>query len=125
MGSCCAPTASDDSISNVVITTVSGAPINKTASKSNNSDLFYTLNQNYPNPFNPVTTISFSLKNPELVSLKIYDVLGKEASVLLNERLTEGNYNISFDGKSLSSGIYFYKIVAGSFTDTKKMQLLK
>ncbi len=85
----------------------------------------YSLSQNYPNPFNPVTHLEFGISNLEFVSLKVYDVLGNEIKTLVNEMKTPGLYNVEFDGSSLSSGIYFYKISAGKFTEVKKMTLLK
>ena len=85
----------------------------------------FALNQNYPNPFNPTTTISFSIPSEEFVSLKIYNSLGEEVTELINEIKKAGNYEINFNASGLSSGIYFYKIQAGSFTQTKKMTLLK
>ena len=83
------------------------------------------LNQNYPNPFNPVTNLEFSISKTGFVSLKIYDVLGKEIRTLVNEIKQPGIYKVEFDGSSLSSGVYFYKIEAGSFVQTKRMLLLK
>ncbi|HMS34785.1 MAG TPA: C25 family cysteine peptidase [Ignavibacteria bacterium] len=85
----------------------------------------YTLSQNYPNPFNPVTHLEFGISNLEFVSLKVFDVLGNEIKTLVNEMKTPGVYSVEFDGSKLSSGIYFYKISAGEFTEVKKMTLLK
>ena len=85
----------------------------------------FELSQNFPNPFNPSTTISFSIPNEELVSLKVYNSLGEEVVELINETKQAGNYEINFNASGLSSGIYFYKIQAGSFTQTKKMTILK
>jgi|WetSurSiteA1Bulk_404760.scaffolds.fasta_scaffold01637_4 hypothetical protein len=85
----------------------------------------FKLFNNYPNPFNPVTTIKFDLPKDVQVNLKIYDVLGKEVTVLVNEIYKAGSYQISFNGSGLASGIYFYKINAGSFTDIKRMILIK
>jgi hypothetical protein len=73
----------------------------------------FQLFQNYPNPFNPVTTIRYTLPKSEFVTLKIYDILGREVAVLVNERQTAGSYSIRFDANQLSSGLYFYKITAG------------
>jgi len=83
------------------------------------------LYQNYPNPFNPSTIIKYELPRQSLVTLKIYDVLGREVAVLVNEQKPAGRYEFKFDGKNLSSGIYFYRIKAGDFVQTKKMILLK
>ncbi|MBK7104558.1 MAG: T9SS type A sorting domain-containing protein [Ignavibacteriae bacterium] len=85
----------------------------------------YSLSQNYPNPFNPLTTINYQLPKDGHVTLKIYDMLGKEVITLVNEFKTSGKYNIKFDGSNLSSGVYFYKIEAGNFSDTKKLILMK
>jgi photosystem II stability/assembly factor-like uncharacterized protein len=85
----------------------------------------YKLFQNYPNPFNPSTTISFSIPKSGLVKLIIYDVLGKKIKTLLNEIKTPGSYKTEFNAEELSSGIYFYKIQAGDFTETKKLILMK
>lgn len=85
----------------------------------------FELKQNYPNPFNPSTTISFSIPQQEKVTLKIYNVLGNVVSVLIDEVKSAGNYSISFDGSQLSSGVYFYKLEAGSYSSTKKLTLMK
>jgi len=85
----------------------------------------YELNQNYPNPFNPVTSIKFSIPASEQVSLKIYDLTGKEVASLVNSRLNSGVYEYKFDASKLSSGVYFYKLSAGNFSDIKKMMLVK
>jgi len=85
----------------------------------------YELIGNYPNPFNPSTVIKYSLKDPELVTLKIYDILGREVSVLVNEIQSSGVHQLTFDGKNLSSGIYFYTLSAGRFIKTGKLLLSK
>jgi hypothetical protein len=85
----------------------------------------YLLNQNYPNPFNPVTKISFSISKAGIVSLKIYDILGREIAKLVNENKPAGNYIVDFDASNLSSGIYFYKLEVNGFKDVKKMTVLK
>ncbi|MBM4158401.1 MAG: T9SS type A sorting domain-containing protein [Ignavibacteria bacterium] len=85
----------------------------------------FNLGQNYPNPFNPSTTIGFQCSEFRFVSLKIYDILGKEVAVLVNEKLQPGTYQINFDAGKLTSGVYFYKITAGNFSDVKKMILIK
>ncbi|MFA5404691.1 MAG: T9SS type A sorting domain-containing protein [Ignavibacteria bacterium] len=87
-------------------------------------DKFY-LSQNYPNPFNPVTKINFSITRNNIVTLKIYDVTGKEVAVLLNNNFNAGKYEVTFDGAKLSSGVYFYKLTSGDFSDVKKMILVK
>jgi len=85
----------------------------------------FILEQNYPNPFNPNTTISFSIPELAFVTLKVYDVLGNEVATLLNEQKPAGTYKAQFDASNLSSGMYLYKLQAGSFVETKKMVLLK
>lgn len=85
----------------------------------------FILTQNYPNPFNPATTISFSLPKASVVKIAVYDMLGKEVSLLVNEELGAGNYNTTWDAAYYSSGIYFYKMVSNDFSLTKKMILTK
>lgn len=85
----------------------------------------YQLKQNYPNPFNPTTNIEFTLLNSGFVSLKVYDVLGREVLTLLNEERPAGNYKATFDANNLPSGTYFYTLKSGEFSQTKKMLLTK
>jgi hypothetical protein len=85
----------------------------------------FSLTQNYPNPFNPVTNIRFSVPKSGVVKLTIYDAAGREAAVLFNCRLSAGTYNYDFNASHLASGIYFYRLESGSFTQTKKMILIK
>ena len=86
----------------------------------------YTLHQNYPNPFNPSTKIRFEIPgSPEIVKLAVYDISGKEVARLVNEELPAGVYEYDFDGGNLSSGMYFYRLEAGSFVETRKMVLVK
>jgi hypothetical protein len=85
---------------------------------------FYLL-QNYPNPFNPLTTIEFNIQESGLVKLIVYDVLGNEVATLVNEEKLTGTYEVIWNAEKFSSGIYFYKISAGNFLETKKMLLLK
>jgi len=85
----------------------------------------YVLEQNFPNPFNPTTKIDFQITEVGMASLKIYDVLGRVVAILVNEQLKPGSYEVSFDGSNVASGMYFYKLQAGSFVETKKMVLLK
>lgn len=85
----------------------------------------FSLEQNYPNPFNPVTKINFSIPNNEYVSLRVYDMLGREVSVLVNGQLTAGEYQADFNAAGLSSGMYYYSLRAGEYVDTKKMVLVK
>ncbi|MBK6772401.1 MAG: SBBP repeat-containing protein [Ignavibacteria bacterium] len=85
----------------------------------------YSLSQNYPNPFNPATNLEFGISDLGFVSLKVYDILGKEIITLVNEKLSPGNYKVEFDGRGLTSGVYFYRLNTGEFTDTKRMILIK
>jgi hypothetical protein len=85
----------------------------------------YSLEQNYPNPFNPSTTIQYSIPQSGLVTLKVFNVLGKEVATLANGQNDAGNHKVEFDASALNSGVYFYKIESGSFVETKKMILLK
>ena len=85
----------------------------------------YSLSQNYPNPFNPSTKINYSIKEEGNVNITLYNIYGKEVAVILNENRTAGFYNLQFNSSGLSSGVYFYKIISGNFTDTKRMTLVK
>jgi hypothetical protein len=85
----------------------------------------FSLSQNYPNPFNPVTKIQFSIPKNEFVTLKVFDVLGKEVAVLINEAKPAGVYDAYFDASKLSSGVYFYKLETSSFSDVKRMIVTK
>ncbi len=119
-------------IDNVVI--YSPLPVSVKDENLNNSPLSFKLEQNYPNPFNPSTTIKYTIpaslnpnKGGTFTQLKIYDILGNEIAVLVNENKSAGNYEVKFDaGKyGLSSGIYFYQLKAGNFVQTKKLILMK
>jgi hypothetical protein len=90
----------------------------------------FSLSQNYPNPFNPVTSIQYAVSNRQFVTLKVYDVLGNEIATLVNEEKHPGTYEVEFnihsdEGRNLSSGIYFYQLKAGQYSEAKKMILLK
>jgi photosystem II stability/assembly factor-like uncharacterized protein len=119
--------------SRIIRTTNGGEPIGIKPISTEIPNMF-SLFQNYPNPFNPTTKIKFSL--PAVgerhsasggfhTTLIIYDALGREVQTLVNEKLSPGTYEVNFDGSSLSSGVYFYRVTAGDFTDTKKLILLK
>ena len=85
----------------------------------------FLLEQNYPNPFNPVTNIKFAIAKTGLVTLKVYDISGREVAQLVNEELNPGTYNYDFNASHLSSGIYFYRLNTNNYTDTKKMVVVK
>ena len=85
----------------------------------------YELSQNYPNPFNPTTRIKYELKEAGFVSLKVFDMLGREVANLLNERRSAGSYEVTFNAANVASGIYFYRLDASTFSQTKKMILVK
>jgi hypothetical protein len=93
--------------------------------RTDNTPKAFALDQNYPNPFNPTTKISFSLPANEFVSLKIFDVLGREVETLVSGEQTAGSYSVEFDASRFTSGMYFYRLTAGKFSETKKMLLVK
>jgi hypothetical protein len=86
---------------------------------------YYKLEQNFPNPFNPTTNIRYSIVKTTQVTLKVYDILGRQIQTLINTVQTPGQYTITFNAQDLASGIYFYQLNAGSFSSTKKLILLK
>ncbi len=92
---------------------------------SNATPSNYKLYQNYPNPFNPVTIINYELRITGLVQIQVFDVLGNEVFSLVNKNQKAGSYQVEFNGSSLSSGVYFYKLQAGKYSDTRRMILLK
>ena len=81
--------------------------------------------QNYPNPFNPVTKIDFALQKAGFVSLKVYDYIGREISLLVSKEMDQGAHSVTFDASGLSSGVYFYRLEVNGFTQTKKMTFVK
>ena len=85
----------------------------------------FHMSQNYPNPFNPRTIVSYQVSGVSSVKLAVYDILGREVAVLVNEKKPAGTYEVMFDGSGLPSGVYIYRLVAGSFVDSKRMILLK
>ena len=98
---------------------------NSTVVENNEIPVEYKLYDNYPNPFNPTTKIKFELKEINFVTLKVYDITGKLVTTLVNQKLQAGEYNVDFDGRNLSSGLYIYRIETGDFNDSKKMLMIK
>ncbi|MEW6193779.1 MAG: YCF48-related protein [Bacteroidota bacterium] len=105
----------------------SNSPLTGVENENNEIPLMFSLEQNYPNPFNPSTTIGYKLQAPSYVTLKVYDVLGREVATLINEFQNPGNYNLKLSANNyqLSTGVYFYQLKAGSMVQTKKMIYLK
>jgi Endoglucanase len=101
------------------------AHLSTTSVPLTNAPFRFQLSENYPNPFNPTTTISFQLPQRLHVTLKVYDVIGREVATLVNEELSVGNHTQQWNAMNMSSGIYFYRLQAGSFTETKKLVLVK
>jgi hypothetical protein len=87
--------------------------------------LVYSLEQNYPNPFNPSTSIRFNIPKQSNAKLVVYDVVGREVAVLVSEMKKPGTYEAIFNAENYASGVYFYRLEAGDFTDVKKMVLIK
>jgi hypothetical protein len=85
----------------------------------------FKLFQNYPNPFNPATNIKFNIAKSSYVKILVYDIIGRVIQTLVDKRLQAGTYEASFDGSSLTSGVYFYKLITDDFSETKKMVLIK
>jgi hypothetical protein len=85
----------------------------------------YSLSQNYPNPFNPSTRIQYSVPSTQHVTLKVFDVLGREVSTLVDEVKPAGMYRVTWDVRGYASGMYLYRLVAGTFVETKKLLVLK
>jgi photosystem II stability/assembly factor-like uncharacterized protein len=111
--------------SGVILATRNGGVTPVEVAKGGELLMRMKLEQNYPNPFNPTTTIKYELPRASEVALSVYDMLGRQVSVLVNERKAPGSYSVTFDGSYLSSGVYFYRIVAGSFTETKRLLLIR
>ena len=108
-----------------ILRTTSGGQITGFSQTSSVNPEKFNLSQNYPNPFNPSTKIKFDLPQAGNVNLRVFDVLGREVSVLVNESLKPGKYEVDFDASALPSGVYFYNLIAGGHVETRKMILLK
>ena len=100
-------------------------PVSVEENQSETLPSAFDMYQNYPNPFNPATVIKYQVSNTAHVSIKVYDLIGREVAVLIDEVKEPGVYEVNFESKNLASGIYFYKMIAGDFTSVKKMNLLK
>lgn len=100
-------------------------PLTGTENSNTTAPGEYSLEQNFPNPFNPTTNIKFSVAKAGFVKIVVFDVLGREVQTLVNNKLAEGSYEVNFDGSSLYSGIYFYKITSGDYSQVRKMVLIK
>ncbi len=111
--------ATDFAVARYLQSNVTGIKQTKTLPK------IFALDQNYPNPFNPTTTISYELSANSFVTLKVYDILGREVATLVNGKENAGSYSVQFDGSKLASGVYFYRLTAGSFVSVKKLVMLK
>lgn len=111
-------------IDGIAVTTSWAAISTSVKNVSNVADKF-SLSQNYPNPFNPSTNIQFSIPNAQFVTLKVFDILGKEVATMINEKLYAGTYEKSFNASMLNSGVYFYRLQTENYSDTKRMTLIK
>ncbi|MDE3058933.1 MAG: S8 family serine peptidase [Bacteroidota bacterium] len=118
------PTLSD-LISSVTTAQQRWSYVSAAPSAPTDAPLVFALGQNYPNPFNPTTQLRFTIAELRFVTLKIYDVLGREVATLVNEQKSPGTYAVNFDGSRFASGVYFYHLQAGSFIATKRMVLVK
>jgi hypothetical protein len=97
----------------------------KTPGVNNNTPCRFALHQNYPNPFNPATTINYELPVTNYVKLSVYDILGREITVLVNEQQQAGEYKVEWDASNYPSGVYFCKLITNEYSETKKMVLIK
>lgn len=109
----------------LILKTVNGGGTVSVQNISSEVPSAYSLKQNYPNPFNPTTNIRYALPKNGMVKLVVFDALGREVETLVNESQQAGTYEAKFNGAALTSGVYFYKLSAGDFTDTKRMLIIK
>lgn len=105
--------------------TICGGLVTVEPAPQNEIPQTYALSQNYPNPFNPVTTILYQLPVLSKVKVTVYDILGREAALLVNSHQSAGYYSVTFNAGDISSGVYLYKIEAGSFVKSMKMSVIK
>jgi hypothetical protein len=115
---------STNSCSRVFFLLEDSLPLTETDDYHNKSSGF-ELSQNYPNPFNPSTTIKYQIPASSFVTLKVFDLLGRVVSTLVNEELKTGSYEATWDASRSSSGVYFYRLDTGNFIQTKKMVMIK
>ena len=101
------------------------SPLTNTGNNNITTSESYSLSQNYPNPFNPTTNIKFDVAKFSNVKIIVFDIMGREVQTLVNESVKPGTYETSFDGSSLASGVYFYKLITSGFTETKRMLMIK
>jgi hypothetical protein len=99
--------------------------LTRVENKSKQTLSTFFLNQNYPNPFNPSTTISFTIPSRSLVTLKVFDLLGKEVTTIFSKEISAGNHSTQWNASNIASGVYFYRLQSGSFVDIKKLLLLR
>ena len=109
----------------IILKTTTGGVLTNFSNISSEIPEKFSLSQNYPNPFNPRTVISYELRVTSFAKLIVYDVLGNEVATLVNDKQSAGTYSVEFDGSGFASGVYFYKLEAGEFSETKRMVLLK
>jgi hypothetical protein len=100
-------------------------PITSISNYGNSNSENFWLGNSYPNPFNPTTNIKFNVAKLSDVNISVYDIMGREVQTLVNKRLQPGTYDVLFEGSSLNSGVYFYRLKAGNYSETKKMLLVK
>jgi hypothetical protein len=115
----------DDYVTGYVIDGVSFGTLSAVDSSRISIPAAYVLRQNYPNPFNPSTTISYALPTQSLVTLKVFNVLGQEVATLVNGLENPGNKSVEFNAAGLPSGVYFYRLQAGSYSGTKMLMVVR
>lgn len=100
-------------------------PTGETSNIKSQTPTTFALEQNYPNPFNPTTELSFVIGHVSFVNLRIFDMLGREVATVVNKEMEPGGYTVQWDASNQRSGIYFYRLTAGKFSDTKKMLVIR
>ena len=120
--------ARSDELEAVLLQSFDTLPVVRYSAMASASDVVpadYALMQNFPNPFNPRTTIGFEVAVPSQVRLTIFDGLGKEVALLVDEPMDPGRRYVEFNGRGLASGVYYYRLTAGSFVETRRMMLMR